>query len=332
VGYLEWLLEGDDYFMGSNGSLFKRGPCGDSCCSTVFKPGLFEDCLYFLFNNHGFLSTMFAEVDHPYSRSERNFSFLALNCLTYFGVAVGTFISTNQTYVLIWKVGVMGVLQYLFTNVFQGLFSCQCLLSTKVGVETKLEYFIRRAIEILGTMTGSLLAVLASGMFLIGATRICPDEGKSLLPFAIRTQLSGIIIGIVFPMMQYIPLVLHFSGMPIMGDMVLSGSWYLEKYQETKVHRDAWMAQGLHTIEKKDFYYLQIDFRCSPRFFSTDVDRADLTGDDEEVGEDKKAKAKCDDEEEDDIVNYFDNTEHKKMMMKKSAVKVFPEEQADSAA
>jgi hypothetical protein len=71
------------------------GYCSCECCGCTclrLPPGLFEDFLYYVLNNHGFLSTMCAEKDNPYSRTERNFAFFGLGCLTFFGNVIAQII------------------------------------------------------------------------------------------------------------------------------------------------------------------------------------------------------------------------------------------------
>lgn len=111
-GYLQKLGNGSCYSMGSRGILTERGcslspiscaTCGlwssdCFCCSCLrLPPGLFEDFIYYLFNNHGFLSTICAERDNPYSRTERNFAFFGLGCLTFFGNVIAQIIGFSDT-------------------------------------------------------------------------------------------------------------------------------------------------------------------------------------------------------------------------------------------
>jgi hypothetical protein len=111
-GYLQKLGNGSCYSMGSRGILTERGcslspiscaTCGlwssDCCCCSCLRlpPGLFEDFIYYLFNNHGFLSTICAERDNPYSRTERNFAFFGLGCLTFFGNVIAQIIGFSDT-------------------------------------------------------------------------------------------------------------------------------------------------------------------------------------------------------------------------------------------
>ena len=130
--------------------------------------------------------------------------------------------------------------------------------------------------EIIGSMFGSMLAVMLSVGMLAVASQICPDEGRGLLPFAIRTQLAGIAIGIIFPVIQYLPIVVHITGIPMMKEYVASGSWYMEKYEEGKEFRDEWVKENLHIIEKKQFYYFQLNMKGKPFCFSSDVDDANV--------------------------------------------------------
>ena len=110
IGFLQKLGNGKQFSMGSTGRLYPNGiglslcgclTCGlCSCCKccTCYKipPGLLEDFLYYVFNNHGFLSTFCAEKDNPYSRTERNFAFFGLGCLTFFGNVMAQVIGFSE--------------------------------------------------------------------------------------------------------------------------------------------------------------------------------------------------------------------------------------------
>lgn len=112
-GYLQKLGAGRQFSMGSSGILapggcnlnplncvtcgFCAGDCCGHCTCMRLPPGLLEDFLYYLFNNHGFLSTMCAEKDNPYSRAERNFAFFGLGCLTFFGNLVAQIVRLSDT-------------------------------------------------------------------------------------------------------------------------------------------------------------------------------------------------------------------------------------------
>jgi hypothetical protein len=72
------------------------------CCFS--KSGCYEDFLFYLFNQHGFLSTFCCDKDHPYSRMERAFSFFVLASLTYLGVTSAASLQLQGTDDILWSV------------------------------------------------------------------------------------------------------------------------------------------------------------------------------------------------------------------------------------
>lgn len=50
----------------------------------TFPPGMLEDSIYYLCNNHIILSQFMSSRGHPYSRGTKRMAFFAQNCLLFF--------------------------------------------------------------------------------------------------------------------------------------------------------------------------------------------------------------------------------------------------------
>jgi hypothetical protein len=266
--YLAKLLLGADFFQGDNGTYFKNGVTINLCCFCkcrcfifYFPPGLLEDLYYYLCNNHGFFSAISAELGHPYRRIERNFSFLALGSLTFFGVVGLSYYGTSQTNTVGFQVA-LGVANFLLTNVFQILFACACLFNT--GTERRNP--LTRCMESSGTVLGCLLATFLSVSMLFTASFLCGDGGVALVTFVVRSQIPSIFIGLALICINFIPYVVHLSDVPLLGDVTLTGSWFLDKYEASQEHGEQWSQEkqegegGRHCINKQHFWFLEINF------------------------------------------------------------------------
>lgn len=282
--YLSKLLDGSDFFMGDNGTVFKKGVTINLCCFCKcrwfifhFPPGLLEDFYYYVSNNHGLFSAINAEVGHPYRRIERNFSFLALGSLTFLGVVGLSFYGTSQTNTVAFQVS-LGVANFLLRNVFQVLFACTCLFTT--GAERRNP--LMRCVENSGTVVGCLAASVLSVGMLLAASLLCGDGGVALVTFVIRSQIPSIFIGVMLIFIQFIPFVFHLSDLPLLGDMTITGAWYLDKYEASKEYEEEWEqerdegAGGRNIIQKQHFWFFEINFNqyCCPLipYFTTNPD------------------------------------------------------------
>lgn len=269
--------------MGDNGTYFKKGLTINLCCfcdcralKLYFPPGLLEDLYYYMSNNHGFFSIVSAEPGHPYRRVERNFSFLALGSLTYFGVVGGSFYGTTQTNSILFQVALVAA-NFMLTNVFQVLFACSCLFGGATGAEKR--NALTRCCETSGTVLGCLIALTLSGGMLLGASLLCADGGVALASFVVQSQIPSIGIGVFMIFIQYIPYVLHLSDIPLIGDMTLTGSWFLDKFEASNEHGELWAkeeGEERHRITRKHFRFLEINFfhYCCPLipYFTTDAE------------------------------------------------------------
>ena len=290
--YLSKLLLGTDYFMGDKGTYFTQGVTFNLCCfckcrwfTFHFPQGLLEDFYYYVSNNHGFFSVISAERGHPFRRIERNFSFMALGSLTFFGVVGASFYGTSNTNTIIFQVA-LGLSNFFLTNLFQVLFACTCLFGSGGTVVEKRNLLIK-CFETSGTVLGCLLAVILSVGMLLGASVLCGDGGVALVSFVIRSQIPSIGIGLGMMYIHFIPYVLHLSHVPFLGDMTLMGSWYLDKYEASNALGEEWAQEGSeesgtgesrprNLIQRTDFRFLEINFYqyCIPGipYFTTDAE------------------------------------------------------------
>ena len=280
MGYLRKLAVGDSMYMGTSGTFFKSGIpihplkllcCWLSCCykSSCFNcfswnipRGLIEDAIYYIMNNHGLISCFCAEKDHPYSRVERTFSLLALGSVTYFGVSVASSWGFSGSESYAWNILFMGFLNFLFTNAFQILFVCSCLLRKDDKNETTVRYVIRSFFDTAGSMIGIILAIVVSFVFLYIASYDCGDQGAQIFNFAVQTHIVGTALDMSSIFIQYIPFVIHFNRVPILGKITLCGSWFREKYlDDLLVAKIEASATESGSLNRSDFRYIQIDFK-----------------------------------------------------------------------
>ncbi len=267
-------------YMGNKGTFFKSGIpirplkllccwmacCYNSTCLNCFSwnipSGIIEDATYYIMNNHGLLSCFCAEKDHPYSRAERTFSLLALGSLTYFGVSIATSWGFSGSESYAWNILFMGFLNFMFTNVFQILFVCSCLLRKDDKNETTLRFVFKSLFDTAGSLIGIILAILVSFSFLYIASYDCADQGAQILDFAVQTHIVGTALDLCAILIQYIPIAVHFNGIPILGKRTVCGSWFREKYlDDLLAEKFGVSATGSGTLERSDFRYVQIDFK-----------------------------------------------------------------------
>jgi hypothetical protein len=61
------------------------------------------------------------------------------------------------------------------------------------------------------------------------------DINIGLLPFALKTQLVGTALDLLTMTLQFFPIVIYIRHIPCIGDYIVTGRWYYEKYMITKM-------------------------------------------------------------------------------------------------
>lgn len=265
-GYLGKLSLGDTCNMGNTGTFFSNGIhfnlwrtlfCCLGCCQCrclcfiwTIPRGLIEDCMYYVFNNHGMISCICCETDHPYSRVERMFAQFALGCLTFFGTSVVNSYNFSDVENNLWNVLFIGFLNFLLTNVFQILFACSCVFHQSKKSETEVHHYCRKVVEGFGSITGMLLSTFMGLFFLLISAEVCRSGSGGLQSFAVKSQVVGSLLDLVVILIKFVPVVVSLRGLPILGDRVLCGSWYHERYirelsnKESAAAHDASLENG----------------------------------------------------------------------------------------
>ena len=156
----------------------------------------------------------------------------------------------------------MGFLNFFFTNVFEVLFACTCMLNTTT--EKKQESYCSKVFRIgssyIGTYLGAIIAISVTLAGILFSARICGDKSKHLLSFALKTQLVGIVANFIGIFLQYVPFVIEIGGFPCLSLYTITGSWYKERCISDSRLND--IKDSYHVMQqRRDFRYLLFHFK-----------------------------------------------------------------------
>jgi hypothetical protein len=128
----------DNCFYGCRDIFYKDGLYLNMCClfKYRFPPGLFEDFLYYIFNNHTLLSMFLCARGNPFKRNSRRIAFFGQNAFAFFSVVFLETLITDPTILLILNFLIIAPISVIINQVFYYALVCPCLVSCKSDTGT----------------------------------------------------------------------------------------------------------------------------------------------------------------------------------------------------